>query len=308
MPITVLSDVILPNSVILAGVRGKNMRNNNRSMTFNGYGAINVNWTKTLRQYSLGLVPMDVAAWQTLEGLHEVTEGGAYGFLLSDPKDQLVDATAGQMQAYGATFMGSVGFGYGMPAHRLFKRYSSAGTSRFKDRQITRPKTNSVALKRGGSPVTLGSGAGQAAINFDTGTVTFVADASQSILTHTVGSSHVLNFSNGTGIVAALAVGQRVYLSGITGTAAATLNGASHEITSKGATSLTIATNTVGLTATGGTAAKYPQADEALTWAGQFYVPVHFMDDNLEWDLVRAGNFDSRFVAGPSVVLQEVRE
>ncbi len=45
-----------------------------------------------------------------------------------------------------------------------------------------------------------------------------------------------------------------------------------------------------------------------LTWSGSFYVPVHFMSDDLDWDIVRSGTQSSRLMVGPNVVLQEVRE
>jgi hypothetical protein len=35
---------------------------------------------------------------------------------------------------------------------------------------------------------------------------------------------------------------------------------------------------------------------------------VHFLDDFIDWDLVVPGAADARFLAGPSVVLQEIRE
>jgi hypothetical protein len=48
---------------------------------------------------------------------------------------------------------------------------------------------------------------------------------------------------------------------------------------------------------------------DALQWSGRFYVPVHFQSDSIDWTLVVSGiDPDSRFLAGPSVVLQEVRE
>lgn len=308
MALTVLNDVVMPNNVIHAGVRGKNMRNNTRSISQSGYQQVNINWSRTLRQYELGIVPMTVAQWQAIEGLHEVTEGGAYGFLMLDPKDQSALITEGLMQPMsGSTLVGTVGQGYGVPTLQLYKRYTSAGSTRTKDRKITRPKATPT-LKRAGSTVTLGAGAGQAAINYDTGLVTFVADTSEAITSVAVGASTVLNFAVGTGIVAALGVGDRVYITGISGTAAATLNSLSHAITAKGATSLTVSTVTTGLTATGGTAFKYPQTSDAMTWSGSFYVPVHFMDDSIDWDMVRSGPADTRLLAGPSVVLQEVRE
>lgn len=309
MPITIYSDVIMPNSVLSAGVRGKQLRRNTRTQAANGQMRINVDWARTLRQYELGFVPMTVAQWQAIEGLHEITDGGAFGFLLEDPKDSAVDAAAGLLYPYTTALVGSLGAGYGVPAHKMYKRYSSAGSARTKDRAITRPRATPV-LKRGAATVVLGAAAGNAAINYDTGTVTFVADASQAISAVTVGASTVLTFADATGIIAALAVGQRVYVSGITGTAAGTLNGLSHAITARDAVAftLTISTATTGLTATGGTADKYPQASEALTWSGRFYVPVHFMADEIDWDLVVAGTAEARFVAGPSVVLMEVRE
>ena len=226
---------------------------------------------------------------------------------MDDPKDSAVAATEGLLYPYTTALVGAIGLGYGVPTYKLHKRYSSVGSARTKDRAITRPKATPT-LKRDAATVTLGGGAGQAAIDYTTGAVTFVADTSQALSSVTVGASTVLNFANGTGMVASMSVGQRVYLAGITGTAATTLNGLSHAITAKGVTSLTVSTGTTGLTAAAGTAYKYPQASEALTWSGNFYVPVHFMNDEIDWDLVRAGQFDQRLLAGPSVVLQEVRE
>lgn len=309
MSVTVLNDVIFPRQIIEVGVRGVNRRRNQRTENQAGFMTITRIWSRTLREYEAGIAPLTPEQWATLEGLHEVTDGGAYGMLMLDPKDSACTISQGRLQGFaGSALVGSVGQGYGVPVYRLFKRYSAYGTTRTHDRRITRPMAT-PAITRGGSPVTVGSGAGNISINLDTGTVTFVADASQAIQSITVGSTTVLNFSNGTGIVAALSVGQRVYLSGITGTAATTLNGLSHEVINVGATSLTIATTTTGLTATGGTAAKYPQASEALAWSGGFYVPVHFRDDSIDWEIVRGGPSESgRLLAGPSVVLVEIRE
>jgi hypothetical protein len=307
MPLTIYSNVILPESVIQAGISGRNIRLNQRSQNQGGYDTVNIIWTNTVRQYQLGIIPMLIEQWQAIEGLYEVTEAGAYGFLMQDPKDQSTDA--GLLYALVAGIPGgSIGYGYGVPAMNMYKRYTSVGSSRTKDRKITRPKSAST-LKRGGSPVTIGVAAGNAAIDYDTGTVTFVADTSQAINTITIGASTILNFSNGTGMVAAMSVGQRVYISGVTGTAATTLNGLSHEISSKGATSLTISTSTTGLAVTvAGTAYKYPQTTESLAWAGEFYVPVHFVNDYIDWDLMLSGPATDRLLAGPSVTLQEVKE
>ncbi len=45
-----------------------------------------------------------------------------------------------------------------------------------------------------------------------------------------------------------------------------------------------------------------------ITWTGSVYTPVHFMDDELEWEIVKPGPESSRLVRSPSCALQEVRE
>lgn len=306
MSITIYTDVILPECVVAAGVRGRQIRKNARAQNQGGFATINVVWDDTLRQFEFGYKPMEVAAWRAIEGLQEITDSGAYGFLMLDPKDQEVNTGEGLLQPYLTGNVGTIGFGYGIPTYRLAKQYTTTGSIRTKNRRISRPLA--ASLTRAGSPVTIGVGAGNAAINYDTGTVTFVADESQAMTSITTGATTVLNFANGTGIVAALAPGQRVYVTGVTGTGASALNGLPHVIASEGATSLTINTDTNGLTLASGTAAKYPQASEALAWTGTFYVPVHFTSDELDWEMLMPGDVDDRVLAGPSVTVMEVRE
>ena len=310
MSLTVLADVILSDGVIMAGVRGRNKRSNTRAMDGGGFAKVNINWARTLREFEVGTVPMLPADWLEIEALFECTDGGAYGLLMKDPKDHQTKAGEGLLMPWNTATgqaVGAIGLGYGVPTYRLHKRYTYG--ARTTDRLITRPIASPAVLRAAGA-VTVGAGAGQIAHDLTTGTVTFVADASQAISSVTVGASTVLTFANGSGIIAAMSVGQRVYITGITGTAATTLNGLSHAITAKdaGLFTLTISTATTGLTATAGTAYKYPQASESLTWTGSFYVPVHFASDDLDWDILRSGPADTRIIAGPSVTLLEVRE
>lgn len=308
--LTVYNDLILPATYVMAsGLSGKIRRRNLRTQSPSGKVAVAVLQSRSYREYEFGAVPMSFERWQTLEGLFEVTDAGAAGFLLEDPKDVIVAVGAGFMAPFTTELVGSIGTGYGVPVFKLYKRYQALGvSSRTKDRSVTRPQSG-ASLYRGGVAVTIGASPGNAAINYDTGTVTFVADESQALTSITAGGSTVLNFANGTGMVAAMSVGQRVYLLGLSGTAASRLNGLSHAITAKGATSLTVSTSTSGLAATGGTAYKYPQASEAMTWTGRMYVPVHFQNDEIDWSLLRpAPNVAGRLFSGPSVVLSEVPE
>lgn len=210
MPITVLADMILPNFVISSGVRGKLKRRNSRvEHGETGFMSINAVSSQALREYELGTVPMPIEAWQRVQAFHEITLGGAFGFLIEDPSDCI--ATGGaivQMPAVGAT-----------PAYyQLVRRYVEPKSGRYSDRPITRPQMASFALATSeGVPVT-----------------GFTVDP-------------------------------------LTGRV------------------------------TGGD-------PTALVWSGRFYVPVHFQSDDLDWDLIAPGGYDQRFLAGPSVVLQEIRE
>lgn len=225
MTITVLSDVIMPSSIVAAGIRGKNKRSNVRVMSNSGQMQINVNWSRTLREYELGIVPLTPQQWGQIEALHEVTEGGAYGLLLQDPKDYIVEPGAGLLYGLsGGVNVGVVGMGVvDLESYSLIKRYVVTGTSRFKDRFITRPQT-----------------------------------VTQILLNDTPLSGAEYTLDTTTGVV--------------------TLIGLTLEVT------------------------------DTLEWSGTFYVPVHFVDDSIDWDLVLSGDFEDRLIAGPNVAFEEIRE
>jgi uncharacterized protein (TIGR02217 family) len=206
---TVLSDVILSNGVIHAGVRGKQMRRNERVATDNGAENVNIVWTQTLREYELATVPLRREHWMELEGLHEVTEGGGYGFLLLDPKDHRVTSGGVANSLTSTTF-------------QLYRHVLEPVSGRTKARKLTRLHAASFQL--------------------------FLSGVLQP-------SGYSLDAQ--TGIV------------------------------------------TIGAAPAEGT----------IGWTGVFYVPVHFMADNLDWDMVVSGpDPDGRFMVGPSVVLREIRE
>ena len=306
MTIIVFNDVIMPTSVIAAGVRGVNARRNTRGTTQGGYVSANVVWSRTLRRWEIGFIPMLVAQWLAIEGLHEVTEGGAFGFLMQDPKDTNATHSNGVLYPHaGGALVGVSGVGYGVPTYKMHKRYTSTGSARYKDRSVTRPMAVSQ-IKRGGATVTLGAGAGQAAIDYDTGAVTFVADSSSAVTAVAVGATTQVTL---TAALAGVSVGERLYLSGLVGTIDATLNGTSHAITNIAGTVYTLTVNTTGMAwSSGGSGYAYPQSTESLTWQGDFYVPVHFANDEIDWDMISGGPASGRLIAGPTVMLNEVRE
>jgi uncharacterized protein (TIGR02217 family) len=315
MPIQVLTNIVLPETVIMAGIRGKNMRNNTRSMSSGGFASININWAKTLRQYEIGIKPMDVSQWQEIEGLHEATAGGALGFLMKDPKDQVAGGTDGKMRAIlDNQEVGVLGFGYGVSTYQAFKVYESIGNLLAYDRKITR--IDAATFKRGTNTLTVGTAPGNISVDIDTGKITFVPDASQSIVSITPGVTTTLEFANDT-LINLFSVGGRVWIDGVDGVGDLLINDKSHEILAKDDVlfTLEIDLDTSGLVfdstqpfLADGTARKYPQPNEALTWAGSFYIPVHFASDEIDWEMMVAGDYAGRLVAGPAVVLQEIRE
>lgn len=211
MSITVFSDVFLSGRVIDAGIRGRNMRRNSRVSVDSGQQSINIVWQQTLRQFEVGFIPMRREAWQDIETLHEITEGGAYGFLMYDPKDHYVPATQGILVNTTGSY------------YQLYKRYTEAGSGRTKDRKITRPKVSGFTITDDGVALTSG--------------VDYTLDEETGIVTQ-------INPTVGT-----------------------------------------------------------------VRWTGFFYVPVHFMDDQIDWQMVvPSADPDARFLAGPTCVLQEVRE
>lgn len=306
MSIVVFSDVIVPNGIIMAGVSGTQMRQNTRGQNQGGYATVSAVRDVTMRAYQLGIAPMMVAAWAALEGMYEVTDAGAFGMLLEDPKDSTVSIANGGLQGYvNGIASGVTGFGHGGPLYGLRKLYSVQGSSRIGSRAVTRPN-GTPALFRGGSPVTAGVSAGMADLSAAPVYASFTADQTRSIVSLTVGATTQVTLGSAIGI----SIGGRLWLQGLTGADAALLNGQSHAVTAVTGAVYTLATDTTGKTITFGAAAahKYPQPDEALTWSGQFYVPVHFRDDKLDWEMVVSGPRDSRYISGPSVWLDEIRE
>jgi uncharacterized protein (TIGR02217 family) len=212
MSIIVLSDLILPNSVISSGMRGKIIRKNDRVQTDNGFESINIVWSQGIRQYEFGTVPMLVEQWQIIESFHEITAGGAYGFLMFDPKDQIgTPANTGVK----AVTVGTETY------YQIQRRYIDKASGRYRDRPISRPLIGEFVLYQNGEPL----GTGASMVDPETGRLNIV-----------------------------------------------------------------------------------PSSVDNLSWGGRFYTPVHFLDDSIDWDLVAPGGYDQRFLAGPSVVLQEIKE
>lgn len=305
MSIIVYPDVIVPTSAILAGVTGTRTRQNDRTVNQGGYATVNAVRDVSLLTYQIGIAPMLVSDAQAIIALYETTDAGAFGMLMDDPIDFTVTGAQGGLIGYmSGVANGTVGFGNGTPLYGLRKLYTAPG-GRQKGRAITRPKGTPPIL-RNGSPVTVGVSVGNISLSAAPVYVTFVADASSNVSGVTVGATTQVVLS---GALAGLGVGGKLWLQGLTGANASLLNNLAHTITAVAGATYTLSTNTAGKTITAaGQGQKYPQPTDTLTWTGDFYVPVHFRDDSIQWEIVAAGQRDSRLVTIPATYIDEIRE
>lgn len=170
--------------------------------------------------------------------------------------------------------------------YQLAKKYGSVDPYL---RKITRPS---------GATVSMGT------LDSNTGLVTVAADQTRTITTHTVGATH--QFDLATAFSPNVLVGQYVYPTGVTGTAASLLNGQRLQVTAVAADLVTVSVNTEGLTATGGSLRMFPATNE-ITWTGEFRVPVRYGADRLPGQVVNS-NGQELFVQAASITLAEVRE
>lgn len=231
-----------------------------------GHETRNADWSRSRRGFDVAnRVRIQAEYDEVLDFFLSVGEGQTYSFRFLDWLDYQVVLSRGLMGG---------GLGDGGPVYQLVKRYLRGAYT--KDRDITKLVAGTIVGYRNAAAITVGSGAGQIAIGLTTGQITFVADATQSITGHTPGASHVFTTASD---LAGLGIAGKVYLTGVSGSADSALNSIAHTIANKtgsGPYTWTVSTATTGLSASGGTAAKYPQASDELRWTGQFHNVVRF--------------------------------
>lgn len=234
----------------------------------------NANWEQSLGEWSGDNVPFNETTKAILLDWAHALKGRAIAFRYRDTAD-FTDAGRGILGA---------GVGTGLPSYQMVKRYTVGALAT--DRKIQKP-AGTIGITRNGVAATYGTGAGQVSLDSTTGIVTFKADASANISSVTPGASTVVTLVSAIG----LSAGQKLYLSGLTGTLGTTLNGQAWPITGVSGAAYTLSVNTSALTGSGGTGAKYPQATDTLAWTGQFDVPVRFASDSLKLTEIAPGVF-----------------
>ncbi len=155
-------------------------------------------------------------------------------------------------------------------------------------RKITKPV--SISVKREGAAFN------DYSLDTETGIITLDADSTASI-------DDIARDSSGTVTATGhgFATGDEIHISGVNGMD--DVNGEVYEITVVDSDTFTIGTDTSGFDAytSGGTAAKYVQSDETLTWSGEFDVPCRFDTDEL------STVFDNYKLRSTSAPITEIR-
>jgi uncharacterized protein (TIGR02217 family) len=270
---------------IAAGMSGGPAFSTDVIVLASGQESRNANWSQSRRSFDAAIAVRTLTDFAEVERHFHAMVGRLRGFRFKDWGDFRAEFGDGDLQALnGGALLGASGNGFGVPGYQLQKLYARGALSHVRD--IRKPVAGTVTVRRNGSPVTVGAGAGNITLDTVTGIVTFVADQTRSVSGHTVGAAHVVTLASA--FSPNLVIGGRLWLTGVIGTAAALLNGTPLQITNVSGAAITVAVNTSGLTATGGTASFFPQPANTLDWSGEFDVPCRFDTDQLRRRVIGA--------------------
>lgn len=259
-----------------------------------GYEKRNLDWSAAKHHYDVSLAIRTESDFKEVRAHWHMVRGRAHTFPLKDPVDYRCEQSEGAVAAVAGT----------VNQFQFYKRYGTIPDNY--DRKVTRPRAGYVTVYRNGLPVTAGAGAGQYSLDTTTGKFIMVADQTRTINSHTVGATH--RFTLASALSPNVIVGNKVTVSGVTGTAAALLNGLLLTVSAVSGALVNVSVNTTGLTATGGTLALYPDFS-ILGWSGQFWTVCRYDSMGLPAQAVnRNGAHGEILISADSLPLVEVRE
>jgi uncharacterized protein (TIGR02217 family) len=250
-------------------------------------------WSQARSVYDVSHAARTQTQFNTLLKFFRAAQGRTHGFRFKDWLDYAVTTADGVL---------ATGVGTGVPSYQLTKKYVTGSQTEY--RAIYKPVSGTPIIYRNATPAVAGSGAGQYALSAS-GLVTFVADEYQGISSIAVGANTV--FTLGSAFTTAI-VGEYVYITNVDGTLGAALNNRAWLITDVTGLDVTVdAGNTTGLTySSAGNAGMYPQAADALTWSGEFDVPVRFDTDTMPAEIISKSG-TSYVVGWSGITLVEIR-
>ena len=130
-----------------------------------GFEQRNQNWQYARGKWDFGDRKLPQSELTEVINFFRARAGMAQGFLFKDWSDYQVTAANG--------VMGPLGIGTGLATYQLTKNYSSGGS--VGQRLIQKPVAGTFTGYKNGLALVVGSGAGNIAVDYTTGLVTFVA-------------------------------------------------------------------------------------------------------------------------------------
>ena len=232
---------------------------------YSGHESRNAAWSQSRATYEASHGVRTQAQFNTLLAFFRALRGRAHGFRFKDWSDFTVLDSEGKLGVPVSVAPG---------IYQLRKRYTAGALT--EDRDIRKPVVGTVIVRRNGSPVTAGGGAGQYALDTTTGIVTFVPTSTKTITGITKANPGVITatahgFSNGD-------------LIGITGVSGMTqINNVFAAVTVLSTDTFHIGVNTTSYSTyvSGGSAKKYGSSSDVLSWSGEFDVPCRFDTDEM---------------------------
>lgn len=224
-----------------------------------GFESRQIEWAQSRGRWELGERLLKRSELDGLLHFFHTVQGRATGFRFKDWGDYQVTAASGRLGT------GAVGTGY--PTYQLYKRYTRAGQSI--DRIIKKPVSGFESFRNG---IAISG----ESLNTD-GIVTLPALSSVNITAITQANPGVVTTASAHG----LSDGTLTYIYGVGGMTA--VNGLAFTIGGASGSVFNLGVNTTDYDAytSSGTAAKYPQPADVLTWTGAHDVAVRFDSDQL---------------------------
>lgn len=263
------------------------------AMSSSGREVRNQNWDDGRHRYNVSADYRDGVVGKQLDAFFRKARGRAHAFRFKDWGDfELTHAQSNLLALTPTTWQVRKVYGADEPAFQEI-------------RKITKPVSGTVEVKNSGVTLTAGASAGNYAMGLSTGVVTIVPRDSKAVSSWTIGGSTQVTLASA---VAGAVIGDTLYFSGVTGTAAALVNNVRLTITNisgGGLNVYTFALNTSGLTLSGGTGFwTYRAAD--LTAQLQFDVPVRFDFDEKRQLLVHRNADGTMVINWDNIDLIEV--
>ncbi len=233
-----------------------------------GHEQRNANWSQARARYNVAHAVRTQTQLDTLIAFFRAMRGKTHGFRYKDFSDYAATTSNGKI---------GDGVGTGYPTQQLRKQYDAGSLNERRD--IRKPVVGTVSVYKNAVLQTVTT---HYTLDTTTGIVTWVATSTKTITGITQANPGVV-----TATAHGFTNGQLVYISGVGGMTQVN----NLVFTVAGATSNTFqlsGVNTTSYTAytSGGTAALYPQPADALTWSGEFDIPVRFDTDQLDVEII----------------------